>query len=230
MKEFKPPYYKLIKIDGYRYVVDKTAKKNGKKDYTICKAAATGKYHLEAPHWQPWEGLETDPDYSKVIATNNPDLPNLLWLPEPDGQEDLIEECRKYMNSLVFNRKGSAISPEAVALAAKLNKAKGKGTYSEDDMRKIAIEFGNTLNKNKYDSHGDGNWTGLDFPFTTEEAFDGNFNFQNEYFKSLKPEPIGVKLNINTVTSPTKPNQYIPTSFLNKEGRQLVIVENWIYE
>jgi hypothetical protein len=43
--------------------------------------------------------------------------------------------------------------------------------FLERSKRK-AISFGKFLNKQEYTSDGEGNWTGLDFPFSTEEAFD----------------------------------------------------------
>jgi hypothetical protein len=232
MKEFKPPYYKLIKIDGYRYVVDDSEIKDGDESKFIIHPSTNTILRIVEflTDGLRCENIDSSTEYGlgmnyknwkKLIASNNPDLSDLLWLPEPDGQEDIHSLSLKHFPYDAYRGNRTGIDDlhtgEALrgAYCQGYGDAKGKGTYSEDEVKDILMramfrsddEFrcSNTFKRQMVDE-----WWSMNIP---------------------KPEPIGVELKIGVIHADRAPNgfeSYIETKKVN--GKQSVIVKRFIYE
>ena len=79
--------YPIVTDGKFLYMIDKEAKKSF-NDAVICKAAAGNIYAYKAQTF--YKDLNVDPDYWKILATNNPEL-GLPILEVPTGKDDFKE-------------------------------------------------------------------------------------------------------------------------------------------
>lgn len=190
-------------------MVDKEAEIDNKLNAVICKAVA-GNLYLYKPETF-YKNLDTDPDYWKILASNDPALSILPSLPEIEdvfSTEMARELLLKYWSPVVL--------PETAACKIGYKAASKQRMYSEEDMRKT---FKAARKK---------------------DDFDGTYEYAtfNCYAEALIKQPIAVEVEMQPILIVAKVDLKLPT-FFNEvhaskfepkvDSNNKIIVKRWVY-